>query len=193
MVVGGSVGLSKKTRYWILLFVLVAVVLGIDQFSKHWVVDNLRIGESRQPIPALSPFFQLTRSQNTGAAFGFLSQAGDVFLVIAMIVVVVMLYFYPRISDKDRLSRIATGLICGGALGNAVDRLTYGHVIDFIHYQIPNLISNVSNPADHAIVLGVILIFIESWRSERARADSLEANAQPNDSVAAEDSKTGTP
>ena len=185
--------MGHKTRHWIFLFVLIAAVITADQLSKHWIVDNLRVGESRQPIPALSPFFQLTRSQNSGAAFGFLSQAGDIFLVIAMIVVVVMLYFYPRIPDNGRLSRIATGLICGGALGNAIDRVAYGHVIDFIHYQIPDLISNVSNLADHAIVLGVILIFIESWRSERARADSLEANPQPNDTIPAEDSKTGTP
>jgi signal peptidase II len=174
------------------LFVLIAAVIAVDQLAKRWVVDNLRVGESVQPIPAFAPFFQLTRSQNTGAAFGFLSQAGDIFLVIAMIVVVVMLYFYPRIPDNGRLSRIATGLICGGALGNAIDRLTYGHVIDFIHYQVPNLISNVSNPADHAIVLGVILLFIESWRSERARADELAA-AQPSENAPAEDSKTGMP
>jgi signal peptidase II len=175
------------------LFVLIAVVIAADQISKRWIVDNLRIGESRQPILALSPFFQLTRSQNSGAAFGFLSQAGDIFLVIAMIVVAVMLYLYPRIPDNGRLSRIATGLICGGALGNAVDRLTYGHVVDFIHYQIPNLISNVSNLADHAIVLGVILIFIESWRSERARSRSVESNPQPSDTLPAEDTKTDTP
>jgi signal peptidase II len=185
--------LSHKTRHWIFLFVLIAAVIAADQLSKRWVVDNLRIGESRQPILALSPFFQLTRSQNTGAAFGFLSQAGDIFLVIAMIVVAVMLYLYPRIPENGRLSRIATGLICGGALGNAIDRVAYGHVIDFIHYQIPGFISNVSNPADHAIVLGVILIFIESWRSERARSQSAEVNPQPSDTIPAEDSKTGTP
>ncbi|MEO8607554.1 MAG: signal peptidase II [Chloroflexota bacterium] len=185
--------MSRKTRHWILLFVLIAAVITADQLSKRWIVDNLRVGESRQPIPALSPFFQLTRSQNTGAAFGFLSQAGDLFLIIAMIVVVVMLYLYPRIPDNGRLSRLATGLICGGALGNAIDRVAYGHVIDFIHYQIPGLISNVSNPADHAIVLGVILIFIESWRAERARSSSIAATQQPNESLPAEDSKTGTP
>ncbi|MBZ0287196.1 MAG: signal peptidase II [Anaerolineae bacterium] len=185
--------MSLKSRRWIFLFVLVAAVITVDQLSKRWIVSNLQIGERLQPIPALSSFFQLLRSRNTGAAFGFLSQAGDLFLVISLIVVVVMIYYYPRIADNGRLSRIATGLICGGALGNAIDRLTYGHVVDFIHYQIPNLISNVSNLADHAIVLGVILLFIESWRSERARATAEEATAGTNDSMTAEDSKTGTP
>lgn len=162
--------MSVKTRNWLFLFALIVAVLAADQVSKRWIVDNLRLNESRQPIPALSPFFQITRGQNTGAALGFLPQAGDLFLVIAVVVVLGMLYFYPRIPPKAHVSRIATGLICGGALGNAIDRLTYGHVVDFIHYQIPNLLSNVSNFADHAIVLGVILIFIESWRSDRAEA-----------------------
>jgi signal peptidase II len=174
--------LSVKTRKWLFLFALIVAVLAADQISKRWIVDNLHLNEMRQPIPALSPFFQIVRSQNTGAALGFLPQAGDLFLVIAVIVVLGMLYYYPRIPPEARISRIATGLICGGALGNAADRLTYGHVVDFIHYQIPNLISNVSNLADHAIVLGVILIFIESWRSERAEA---QAKASATESGAA--------
>jgi len=182
--------LSRKTRNWLFLFVIILVVLAADQTSKRLIVNNLRIGESRQPIPALSPFFQITRSQNTGAVFGFLPQLGDLFLIIAVIVVLAMLYYYPRIPDEGRISRIATGLICGGALGNAIDRLTYGHVVDFIHYQIPGILSNVSNLADHAIVLGVILIFIESWRSERARAKSQPtAENPPGESTAIEDTK----
>ena len=64
----------------------------------------------------------------------------------------------------------AIGLVIGGAVGNALDRLQHGHVVDFIHYQIPNLISNVSNLADHAIVCGVLLVIAESfWRDFRDR------------------------
>ncbi len=169
-----------KTHRWIMLLAVISVVLLVDQVTKRLVVDNLSIGETYRPIPSLSPFFQLTRSQNTGAAFGFLAQAGDVFLVIAIIVVLAMLYFYPRIPDEARISRIATGFICGGALGNALDRIEYGHVVDFIHYQIPGVISNVSNLADHAIVLGVILIFIESWRSERSKPETPASDPTEN-------------
>lgn len=165
----------SKTRSWLLLLVTVMVVLAVDQVTKRWVVENVRVGETVRPIPALSPFFQLTHSENTGAAFGFLPDAGDIFLVIAGIVVVAMLYYYPRIAESDRMSRTAIGLICGGALGNALNRIEYGHVVDFIHYHIPGVISNVSNIADHAIVLGVILLFIDSWRAER-RAKSEETD-----------------
>lgn len=157
-------------RKWLWLVIVVGVVLAVDQLSKRQVVQTLAVGQSVQPIPALSTLFQLTRSQNTGAAFGFLPQAGDIFLVIAAVVVIAMLYFYPRIPPGARWTQLATGLVCGGALGNALDRLQYGHVVDFIHYQIPGVISNVSNLADHAIVFGVLLLLIDGWRQERTEA-----------------------
>ena len=75
-----------------------------------------------------------------------------------------------------RLTRLACGFICGGALGNAADRLQHGLVIDFIHYQIPGLISNVSNLADHAIVLGALLLLLESWLPARRKHKPLPAD-----------------
>lgn len=154
-------------RRWILLFVIVVSVLIADQITKQAVIDNLRLGESRQPAPFLAPFFQITRSENTGASFGFLPQAGDVFLIIALIVSAALVVFYGRLPVAANVTRIGMGLVIGGALGNAIDRLQHGAVVDFIHYQIPGVISNVSNLADHAIVLGVILIFVDSWRLDR--------------------------
>lgn len=161
--------MNQNLRRWLLLFAIVGTILLVDQLTKRAIVNDLLLGESRQPVPFLSPFFQITRSHNTGAAFGFLPQAGDVFRLVAIVVVGVMLYMYPRIPESNRLARIATGFIMGGALGNVIDRIEYGYVVDFIHYQIPGLISNVSNLADHALVLGVILFFIASWQDERAK------------------------
>jgi signal peptidase II len=180
--------MSRKVRNWLLLLVTAGVVLAVDQISKAWILDTLAINESRQPIPVLAPFFQITRSYNTGSAFGFLPQASDIFLVIAVVVVIALIYFYPRIPDNVWLTRIAVGLICGGALGNALDRLQHGLVVDFIHYQIPGLISNVSNLADHAIVVGVVLIFIDSWRSDASKAASKahEAATTPDNPLAAD-------
>ncbi|PJF23714.1 MAG: signal peptidase II, partial [Phototrophicales bacterium] len=109
--------------------------------SKRLIVEMLFLGETIRPIPALAPFFQITFIYNTGSAFGFLPQAGDVFLILAVVIVGALIFFYARIPPG--ISRIAVGLVCGGALGNAVDRLTYGAVVDFIHYQIPGVISNV--------------------------------------------------
>ena len=160
-------------RRWMLWIATVTFVLVVDQVTKALVIQNLALGETARPIPALSPFFQITRSANNGAAFGFLPQAGDMFLIIAVVVVVAMVLFYRRVPEHAILTQFAIGLVCGGALGNAIDRIQYGAVIDFIHYQIPRLVSNVSNIADHAIVLGVILIFIDSWRIERAERELL--------------------
>jgi signal peptidase II len=161
--------MNRSLRKWLLLVIIVALVLAADQLTKDWVVNNLNLYESVQPIPALYPFFQLTRSENQGAAFGFLPQAGDIFLVIALVVVAIMVIFYPRLPEKDRVSRIAIGIVVGGALGNALDRLRHGVVVDFIHYTIPGVVSNVSNLADHAIVIGVLLVVIQSWRADSKR------------------------
>ena len=149
-------------RNWIVLFAIIAAVLLVDQFTKRLVVDNLEVYETVELIPPLAPFFQITRTENIGAAFGFLPQAGDLFLVIAVVVVLAMVYFYPRVHTWA--TRVAIGFICGGALGNALDRIQHGLVVDFIHYRIPGVISNVSNLADHAIVLGVLIVLVDSWR-----------------------------
>ncbi len=170
--------MSSLIRRWIFLAVVVAAVLMVDQVTKHLVIANLRLGESYRPIPALYPLFQITRSDNTGAAFGFLPQAGDIFLIIAVIVVIIMLIVYPRVPDKPRLTRFAMGLVIGGALGNVIDRLVHGAVIDFIHYQIPGILSNVSNLADHAIVLGVLIIFVLNWRSEGQKQKTTTSGEQ---------------
>ncbi|MBC8099444.1 MAG: signal peptidase II, partial [Armatimonadetes bacterium] len=154
--------LSDAVRLWLPLFALIGGVLAADQLSKAWIVGRLALGETRQPIPALAPYFQITYSANTGAAFGLLPGVGDIIMLIAVAVVLGMLYFYPRIPAQPPWTRLAIGLICGGALGNVLDRLQYGYVVDFIHYQIPGVVSNVSNLADHAIVLGVIVVIIEN-------------------------------
>ncbi|RMF80445.1 MAG: signal peptidase II [Chloroflexi bacterium] len=178
--------MSQTKHRWIFLGVVVGIVLAIDQITKRVIVANLRNGETHDLIPALSPLFQVTRSHNRGASFGLLPEAGDLFLVIAIVVTGFMLYYYPRIEADGRTQRLASGLIIGGALGNAIDRINYGFVVDFIHYQIPNVISNVSNIADHAIVLGVILIFIDSWRAEAAeknKPDEADEHPQHEDDV----------
>ncbi len=159
-------------RKWIILLCSLIVTALVDQVAKSWVLVNLIPYESVQPIPALAPLFQLTRSSNTGAAFGILPMAGDAFLILALCIIGGMLWYFRALAPDSRLVPLAIGLIIGGALGNIIDRLNYGHVVDFIHYQIPDLISNVSNMADHAIVLGVLLMIVESVWRDRRQSDS---------------------
>ena len=166
-------------RRWVVLLIIMVATIIVDQTSKQFVVNSLSLGESISPIPALSPLFQITYSENTGAAFGFLPQAGNLLFIIAIVVVAVMFIFYRRMSEDAKLTQIAIGLIGGGALSNAVNRLQHGAVIDFIHYQIPGVISNVSNLADHAIVLGAILVLISSWQTERSPKSVEDTGTQP--------------
>ncbi|MCC6616280.1 MAG: signal peptidase II [Anaerolineae bacterium] len=173
--------MTVMTRRWLKLSGLVALVFAADQITKHLVLNSLALYETSRPIPALAPFFQLTRSENRGSAFGFLPQAGDIFLILAVVIVISMFFLFPRLPEKAVLSRIAFGLICGGAMGNAADRILHGVVIDFIHYTIPGLISNVSNIADHAIVVGVVLLLIESWRGDGDVLAKTNAPIEPVD------------
>lgn len=154
-------------RKWFILLGAAMLAALADQASKGWIVENLALYQSAQPLPALAPFFQLTRSANTGAAFGILPAAGNVFLLLALIIIAAMLWQFRSAAPDALLLPLATGIVIGGTLGNVLDRLQHGYVIDFIHYQIPGLISNVSNLADHAIVGGVLLMLAESFIRER--------------------------
>lgn len=157
-------------RKWIILGAAIGLAILIDQLGKGWVIANLELYQSIQPIPFLAPWFQLTRSMNTGAAFGILPMAGNAFILLALVIISLMLWHFRDTPPTARFVPFAIGMVIGGAAGNVIDRLQYGHVIDFIHYQIPGLISNVSNPADHAIVLGALFIIGESlWRGRREK------------------------
>ena len=163
-------------RKWVILAAAAVIIALIDQLSKGWAAANLELHQSVQPVPFLAPWFQLTRSVNTGAAFGILPMAGDLFLLLAFCIIAVMLWHIRSLPASPRFAPLAVGIVIGGAVGNIIDRLQYGHVIDFIHYQIPGLVSNVSNLADHAIFFGTLLIIAESlWRDRR------EKKSQPAD------------
>ncbi|GAB1421214.1 lipoprotein signal peptidase LspA [Anaerolineales bacterium] len=151
---------------WGILIVAGLIVIIIDQLAKYWVIENLILGESR-PLGPLSPFLQITRSYNTGAAFGLLSSNGNIHLIFSSIIVVGLLIYFGRQKKTHYAHAIGIGMILGGALGNIIDRIRLDHVVDFFHVSIPNLISNISNFADHAIIIGVLILLISTWREER--------------------------
>ncbi len=163
----------SKSSSWLLWAVLLgsaAAVFFLDQAAKAWVTSNLALGESIAPIPLIADFFVITRSANRGAAFSLLPQAGDLFLIIALAMIVGILLFYHRMPHGRWIERVALGLLLGGVSSNALDRIRLGYVVDFVHLQLRPLISNVSNFADHAIVLGIGILFIIQWRAGKAEA-----------------------
>jgi signal peptidase II len=154
-------------------------VFAIDQGAKAWVTSHLNYGETWIPIPALQDFLTITRSSNKGAAFSLLPQAGDLFLLVALGMIVAILLFYRRMPEGHWLDRIALGLLLGGVAGNAMDRIRLGSVVDFVHIQLRPFISNVSNFADHAIVIGIAILFITQWIGNKASVPPTTTQAEP--------------
>lgn len=129
----------------------------LDQITKHLVLRNLALGEMWNPVAFLRPFVTVTHVSNTGAAFGLFRDYGLFFAFVAVIVVVGIIAFYRYLPPRQGLLRLSLGLQLGGALGNLLDRIRVGSVVDFIDFKI----WPVFNLADMAIVSGVsILAFV---------------------------------
>lgn len=162
-------------RHWLYLGAVVALAIAVDQATKAYVVAHLARGESWMPVEFIAQFFRITHIRNSGAAFGMFPGRGQVFLVIAAVIVLVILYFYHQLPRGEWLVRTALGLQLGGALGNVIDRVRLDYaVIDFLHVRY----FPVFNVADICIVLGVALLAFamlrEEWRERRAAAAEVE-------------------
>ncbi len=176
------------TKKWdrLLLPGVAALTLAIDQSSKYLVRTNLAPNESWNPIPALQRWFSITHVTNTGAAFGLFPNLGSVFVIIAVVVSVAIVVYHRYLPPDQWLIKISLGLQLGGALGNLIDRLRMGHVTDFIDFKI----WPVSNLADGAIVLGVIVLaYYLLFRDESA--EQATEKAIPSSGEGIERSKTG--
>jgi signal peptidase II len=148
------------------------LTLVIDRVSKWLVLSSLRPGESWNPVAALERYVSLTYVTNTGAAFGLFPDYGGIFMVIAVIVVAAIIYYYRHLPSDQWLVQTSLGLQLGGALGNLLDRLRYGHVIDFIDFKV----WPVFNLADSALVIGVVILAYHLLRNERREARKSEGN-----------------
>ncbi len=140
---------------------LIALIL--DQWSKWWIISTMHLYQS---IPVI-PHFNLTYVHNTGAAFSFLSDAGGwqrwLFAGLAIIISIVLLVWLIRLKPGEKFLAISISLVLGGALGNLVDRILFGYVIDFLDVYYQNWHWPAFNIADSAICVGVFLMFLESF------------------------------
>jgi len=140
---------------------LIALVL--DQWTKIAVDGSMRLYESIAIIPG----FNLTYVHNTGAAFSFLSEAGGwqrwFFAVMALIISVVLTVWLYRLKSHETLLAVALSLVLGGAIGNLIDRLAYGYVIDFLDVYYQSWHWPAFNIADMAISAGVFLMLLENF------------------------------
>jgi signal peptidase II len=140
---------------------LLAVIL--DQASKLAIAGSMQLYQSI----AIMPYFNLTYVHNTGAAFSFLSEAGGwqrwFFAGLALVISVVIAVWLSRLKPHETLLAVALSLVLGGAIGNLIDRLAYGYVIDFLDVYYQTWHWPAFNIADSAITLGVILMLVESF------------------------------
>jgi len=161
-------GLRSDKAEWVLFLGVAALIFLVDQASKYLILRNLSLGEAWNPIPFLRPFVTLTHVTNTGAAFGMFRDQGTLFAIVAILVVVGIVVFYRYLPTNQVWLRVSLGLQLGGALGNLLDRVRLGSVVDFIDFKI----WPVFNLADTAIVCGVAilafyLLFTEQEEGER--------------------------
>ena len=144
-----------------LLWLSIAVV-GLDQLTKWAALEHLA---DRMPV-AVTPFLNLTLVYNRGAAFGFLSDAGGwqnlFFIVVAVVASGVIAYLLIRRPPDNRLVGIGLALILGGAVGNLIDRLFHGHVVDFIDVYYREWHWPAFNVADSAITIGAALLVLDA-------------------------------
>ncbi len=157
---------KRDHKKYIVLLVVVLVVLVLDQWTKHVVHNEFRWGESR---PVLQSFFSLTYVRNTGAAFGLLHRApayfrDPFFIIVPVIALFAIGFVLFRLDSRQVTTTVALSLIVGGAIGNLIDRLRFGFVVDFLDFYWKDYHWPAFNVADAAIVVGVSLMFLQSFK-----------------------------
>ncbi len=147
----------------------VSVSLLLDQLSKIYIDNNFVLGESKRII---SDFFHITYVRNPGAAFGIFSDNAirlPFFIGISCVASLGILWYIRQIPREKHWQHLALGLILSGALGNLIDRIRLGEVIDFLDAHWYNYHWPAFNVADSAICVGVTIMLICSWHEERQK------------------------
>jgi signal peptidase II len=166
-----------KNKYTWFSAVLASIVF-LDQLTKYAVVQRFRLHESVRVIPG---FFDLTYVRNPGAAFGFLAGASGVwrsvfFITVSIVALAVILALVRQ--ARDRLPLMAFALIGGGAVGNLIDRVRFGEVVDFIDWYYRSFHWPTFNIADSAISVGVGLLAIDMLLPKKRTAGDAEEQQQ---------------
>lgn len=151
------------TRLLVVYFLISALLVGLDQWSKYLTVQNISLGETKEFIPG---FLSLTHLRNTGAAWSLLEGKMIFFYVITVIVSVVIIYLLIKNYKKSIWYSVGLSFVLAGANGNFIDRVRLGYVVDMLQTDFMNF--PIFNVADSTLVVGVICIFIYLILDEKA-------------------------
>jgi signal peptidase II len=158
--------MNNKYRF---VSILAAVIIALDQITKIWVQGTISMYES---IPVFPGFFDLVHVLNKGAAFGFLNRA-DIhwqtyfFIGVSALAVVLIFHLVNTVDRRDPALFTGLGCILGGALGNMIDRIRIGQVIDFLDFHLANHHWPAFNIADMAISVGALLLLISFYQRKK--------------------------
>jgi signal peptidase II len=155
--------LKKVFKEYLFLLPVSGTIILLDQITKAIVRSNLNLGEVWSPWPWMMPYARIVHWYNTGVAFGMLQGQNLIFSILAVIIAVAILFFYPKFTKEDWPLRLALALQFGGAIGNLIDRINLGHVTDFI--SVGNFA--VFNIADASISVGVVVMIIGIWWTDK--------------------------
>jgi signal peptidase II len=152
-----------------LLLTLALVILGLDQVTKEWISARLPFptyGEFSGAITVIKGFFYLVHVGNTGAAWSMFSGQSLWLALLAGGTLIAIWYWRETLQLRERRPQIAFGLLCGGIVGNLLDRVRHGHVVDFVDLHFGTYVYPTFNVADSAICVGVGIYL---WQSLRER------------------------
>lgn len=155
--------MKKLLKSYSVLIPTAGVIIILDQWTKAIVRQFLNLGDMWMPLGWLSPYARVVHWYNTGVAFGMFQDKNLLFSILALTISVLLIIFYPKLTEDDWFLRIALGLQLGGSLGNLIDRIKIGHVTDFI--SVGNF--PVFNIADASISVGVAVMILGLWVEEK--------------------------
>ena len=136
-----------------MIILFITILVGIDQIIKYYINTNLYIGQN---ITIMEDFLNITFIKNTGIAFGLFKSNNLFMIFVVLFLILILIYFYNREKKKNTLLKIAFIFLISGALGNLIDRIVYGSIIDYINFAF----WPAFNLADSLIVMGSILLGI---------------------------------
>ena len=146
--------MNKKNT---IIFSTSLFIVILDQLTKFLIKKDFQLNHS---IPIIKNIFHFTYITNTGSAFGFFKNFNLFFVLFSIIVVIAIFYYLKNIKENEKLLQFSVGLLLGGTIGNLIDRIAYGSVIDFLDFRI----WPVFNIADSAVTISIIFLIFLLWR-----------------------------
>ena len=161
-----------------LVLLIAATIAVIDQLTKLLVMRWL---DQEQSHIVIRGFFNLVRWTNTGAAWGILQDRNLVLTVVSVITILLLYLFRHSFQFNRPLGRLAFSLIAGGVVGNLIDRVRLGHVVDFLDFHVGRYHWPAFNVADAAICIGIALYILDSWRTEHETTETEKVETPTQD------------